>query len=82
MNRKIAWYATLLLFFGCAKVADESAIDEPSSEIIPVEEALSHLRDFLDLVSPFEKDSTIDANCSGIGSGNYVRYYRMVTYSL
>ena len=52
MNRKIAWYASLLLIVGCAKETNEHAIEEPSSEIIPVEEALSHLRDFLDLVSP------------------------------
>ena len=62
MNRKIAWYASLLLIVGCAKETNEHAIENPSSEIIPVEEALSHLRDFLDLVSPNVKSSALQVS--------------------
>ena len=62
MIRKIVWYASLLLIVGCAKETNEHAIEDPSSEIIPVEEALSHLRDFLDLVSPNVKSSAIKAS--------------------
>lgn len=59
MNKLFTFFTSILLIFGCAKEINEQPIEEVSSEIIPVEEALDHLRNFLDLVSPNVKSSSI-----------------------